>query len=79
MRYFHLLGKQCVSLGDVNIEEVCLYLVSDVVHLIFLRHKMDLRTVETDPCCGANKSLRGGGSKGAFSVSLLCRAELIPP
>lgn len=41
MRYFHLLGKQCVSLGDqaVNIEEVCLYLVSDVVLLIFLRHK----------------------------------------
>lgn len=68
MRYFHLLGKQCVSLGDqaVNIEEVCLYLVSDVVHLIFLRHKMDL---EMDPCCGANRSLRGRGSNGAFSVS----------
>ena len=54
MRYFHLLGKQCVSLGDqaVNIEEVCLYLVSDVVLLIFLRHKMDLAM---DPCCGGQQ------------------------
>jgi len=64
MRYFHLLGKQYVSLGfqAVNIEEVCLYLVSDVVHLIFLRHQMDL---EMDPCC-VTRSLRGEGSKGGF-------------
>lgn len=57
-----------MSLGDqaVNIEESVLYLVSDVVYLIFLRHKMDL---EMDPCCRANRSLRGRGSNGAFSVS----------
>jgi len=32
----------CVSLGDqaVNIDKVCLYLVSDVVHLVFLRHEV---------------------------------------
>lgn len=66
----------CVS-GRSSCEywRVCLYLVSDVVLLIFLRHSMDLKM---DPRCGACRSLRGRGSNGAFSVSRWGCTELIP-